>query len=86
MNWQVPFGRRQSRALGRNGCAASSRRPLEASSSLDIQRDRKQRIQAEQTAAKRRAEAAERDARNSDPATKARNKANLEAARALIHS
>lgn len=53
---------------------------------LDVQRDRKQRIEAEQTARKRRAEAAERNARNSDPATKARNKANLEAARALIHS
>jgi hypothetical protein len=53
---------------------------------LAIQRDRKQRIEAEQTAAKRRADAVERAARNSDPATRARSKAILEAARALIHS
>ncbi len=59
---------------------------FQPSLALDIQRDRKQRIEAEQTAAKRRADAAERAARNADPATTARNKAKLKAIGEMLHS
>ena len=48
---------------------------------LAIQAERKQRIESQQLAAKRHAEAEERKARNSDPAYQAKQKAASEAAR-----
>lgn len=59
---------------------------FQPSLALNIQRDRKQRNEAEQTAAKRRADAAERAARNADPAMTARNKAKLKAIGEMLHS
>lgn len=51
---------------------------------LLIQAERKQRIESQQLAARRQAEAAEREARNSDPAVQAKRKAASEAARKAL--
>ena len=63
----------------------ADRGEFQPSLALDIQRDRRQRTEADEAAAKRRTEAAERDARNSDPAVKAKNSARLNAIGAIFH-